>query len=293
MSKLTAILDLIRIKATIRLIPLILIGALVGFHNIEFSTIDFLKILIGSFTFIAAGMALNDLLGYKADRKTKAGTEGHYDEVGRLTGKKPIISGDLTVSEAEILTLILMIITTIIAISFPEPRNYYFLLIGALSITLEIVYNWIRYISPAGTLVTASLFGMFPAGGYIATSGIKYEILIPLFILGFFWEISHNILADILDIEGDRIRKLRTIPISFGIRTAENTVMISSILTIIASILLFYSAGLGLIPIIGSILAGSLFLSNFKNPLKWFSNSKNYIFLVFLVILIDFTLKLK
>jgi len=107
---------------------------------------------------------------------------------------------------------------------------------------LETLYCILWRVSPFRTIVSgavktsgaiAAVFAVdpHPSGMYITC----------LFLLLFFWEIGgQNIPNDSFDVEEDKRFNARTIPVVYGIRTANVIIVATVVLTLITSTVIFY-----------------------------------------------------
>lgn len=298
-TDLIAYLDLTRPKATLRLLVLPLMGIVFALLEAEnFLWIDILKILLGSWAAISAGMCLNDLLDQETDQ---VGKEAVYDSCGRIRSRRPLVRKELGRKGAFSLTTFLMSFAVLITLTFPSPKNWFLLLIGGYTGLAMFAYSRIRRHLPLGGLVMASIMGVFPVGGYVAiVESLNLQCLI-LFTLVFFWELGpHHEGANLIDLENDLKRNIKTIPSSLGLTFSLNLMITSSITTIFASFLLFWVAKMGIIYFLGALGSGFMLMRTIfsiskkdlvKSALREFKMAKSYLVILLLFAAADILIR--
>ena len=107
---------------------------------------------------------------------------------------------------------------------------------------LEILYCVLWRVSPFRTIVSGAVKTSGALAAVFAVDSHPSEMYMTgLFLLLFFWEIGgQNIPNDGFDIKEDKRFDARTIPVVYGIRTANVIIVAAVILTLITSTALFY-----------------------------------------------------
>ncbi len=162
------------------------------------------KAFLGSFAGAligGAGMVINDYFDVEIDKVNRP--------------ERPIPSGKISLRSA----LIYYFILNLMALLFVSQTNFYAFLIALLSILVIFLYSFqLKSKGLIGNFVVGFMTGLaFIFGGVIG------EKIIPLlfpFIFGLLINFAREILKDVEDIEGDKIRKLQTFPIIFGVERA-------------------------------------------------------------------------
>jgi len=196
--------------------------------------------LITTFAGYTAVYALNDVVDYKID-KIKAAGGGLSSAGSDLDGvliRHPMAQGFLTFKEGVFWAMAWSLLALIGALIL----NPVCVLIFVGGCALETIYCLLWRVSPFRTFVS----GAVKTSGAIAAvfavdpspSGMY---LIFLFSLLFFWEIGgQNIPNDWSDYDEDRQMNAKTIPIRWGLPIAYRIIVITIILTLGMSAIIFY-----------------------------------------------------
>lgn len=300
-SNIFGLLDLLRLPATIHLSLWIFLGMLLGFRDIGgFVWSHLALVALGAFLGIGGGMALNDWVDRNIDKK-RQNKGKHYGSNSRpFTKYRPLAKGLIAGWKAMFLVAVCIMGVALIVSIAPSPRDYIIMAMVAYFVVAELAYQVVRRHWPIGHPIIASIFGLWPVVGYVAVSGFfPLPLLVTLFVLAFCLEICHNQGADIVDMENDRAMGLKTPPIVMGLRFTSYQMLLFSILATMASLVLFIVATLGMIYIVGVLLADALLvkanLEVVRQPtvdraLKEFVTSKKYVIIVFSAIALDIML---
>jgi 4-hydroxybenzoate polyprenyltransferase len=196
--------------------------------------------IITTFAGYTAVYALNDVIDYKADREKAAmgGFSNTGNDLDSIIVRHPMAQGLLSFKEG----LFWALSWALLALIGAYILNPVCVLIFLCGCALETLYCILWRVSPFRTIVSgavktsgalAAVFAVdpHPAGMYI----------IYLFFLLFFWEIGgQNIPNDGFDVEEDKRFNARTIPVVYGIQTANVIIVAAVILTLIMGIAIFY-----------------------------------------------------
>ena len=196
--------------------------------------------LITTFAGYTAVYALNDVIDYKAD-KEKAATGGFSNTGGDLDSiivRHPMAQGLLSFKEG----LLWALSWALVALIGAYILNPVCVLIFLSGCALETLYCILWRISPFRTIVSGAVK---TSGAIAAVFAVDPQpsamYLAGLFLLLFFWEIGgQNIPNDGFDIEEDKRFNARTIPVVYGIQTANVIIVAAIILTLITSAVIFY-----------------------------------------------------
>jgi len=181
-------------------------------------------VFIGFFGF-EAGLVLNDIVDRDIDRK-----EIETDKLTkywRVFGKRPISQDLISSNKAFTLFFIFVALTTILIFTLPFPHSIYLVSIMIVCYCLEYFYQIKKRKQsfPFAQLIGRIDFTLFPVAGYLTVS--LFDINALLFAL-FFYPLAlvHLGINDIADIANDRAKKMKTIPILYGINGAAYWVLI-------------------------------------------------------------------
>lgn len=211
---------------------------------------DLVLIIIGVNCGISSGYAFNDYCDAEIDKINFP--------------NRPIPSGRVSKREVLLYFSFLFIIATVIAYYFNPETLVVFIIAGVL---INAYSSFLRryYFSPLFSSISAALIfvgvglALNPAG-FLKPDGDILPVPIILLALWMFFANNAHVLSDASgDIEGDRKFGKITVPVKFGLPLASKLVLFNNSIAILISIVLGYTARLGVIYWIGS-LAGGLFL---------------------------------
>jgi 4-hydroxybenzoate polyprenyltransferase len=196
--------------------------------------------LATTFAGYTAVYALNDIVDYRIDRE-KAAAVGLTSSGGDLDSvfvRHPMAQGLLTLKEG----LAWAVFWAVAALIGAFILNPVCVLIFVGGCALETIYCLMWRVSPFRTFVSgavktsgavAAVFAVDPAPSGIFLAG--------WFSLLFFWEIGgQNIPNDWSDMADDQQLSARTIPIQWGLKVSGRLILVSIILTLAVSAVIFY-----------------------------------------------------
>ncbi len=193
--------------------------------------------LITVFAGYTAVYALNDVVGYRSDkRKLQQGNLRGFDDCEDLDARlvrHPMAHGLLSFKEG----LLWSMVWALLAIVGAYLLNPVCVLIFICGSILETIYCLMWNISPSRTLISGVVKTAGPIAAVFAVDpNPSTSYLIVLFLLMFFWEIGgQNVPNDWSDIEEDTRFQAQTVPIRLGLEQANVIIFGSIILTIILS----------------------------------------------------------
>jgi len=215
MGKLMGFLQLTRPLNCLMMGFAVIVGAsLVSTLNF---TINLLLGFVTSFALTAASMVINDFY----DREIDAINEPN----------RPIPRGDVSPKEALIFALVLSIIGLIAAFKTNMPS----LIVAVIAwiIALAYITEGKGTGLPGNFLVSATVVIPFIYGG-LTVGQIETSTL--LFVaIAFLSNTGREVTKGIVDVEGDRSHKIRTIAVTYGERTAAATATVFSLLAVCLS----------------------------------------------------------
>ena len=242
-----------------------------------------------SFTIIALGLitvfagytavyALNDVVGYRSDKKKlQQGNLREIDDCQDLDAmlvRHPMARGLLTFKEG----LIWSVAWALLALIGAYLLNPVCVLIFVGGCVLETIYCYMWNVSPSRTIVSGAVKAAGPIAAVFAVDpnpAVSY--LVVLFLFLFFWEIGgQNVPNDWTDLEEDVQFGARTIPIRFGLQQSNAMILGSVILALIFTTVLLIMSPISFdIPyIIGFVLVGFYFL--LLPTIKLFRTDKDF-----------------
>lgn len=193
--------------------------------------------LITVFAGYTAIYALNDVVGYRSDkRKLEQGNLRGFDDCEDLDAmlvRHPMARGLLSFKEG----LLWSVAWAFLALIGAYLLNPICVLIFIFGCILETIYCLMWNISPSRTLISGIVKTAGPIAAVFAVDpNPSMSYLIVLFLLMFFWEIGgQNVPNDWSDIEEDVRFQAQTVPVRLGLEQANVIIFGSIILTIILS----------------------------------------------------------
>ncbi len=193
--------------------------------------------LITVFAGYTAIYALNDVVGYRSDkRKLQQGNLRGFDDCEDLDARlvrHPMARGFLSF-KAGLLWSMAWAVLALIGAYLLNPVCVLIFICGSI---LETIYCLMWNISPSRTLISGVVKTAGPIAAVFAVDpNPSMSYLMVLFLLMFFWEIGgQNVPNDWSDIEEDTRFQAQTVPIRLGLEQANVIIFGSIILTIILS----------------------------------------------------------
>ena len=223
--------------------------------------------------------------------------ESDIDALMQRTCLRPIPSGKISRDQALIFGVLTSFASVIMLYAFSN-----FLSALMLSITIlfyVIIYTiWLKR-RTSQNIVIGGAAGAFPPiiGWTIATNSITFEPIF-LFLIIFFWTPSHFWALSLYKIEDYSNAKIPMLPVVSGVKSTKINIFVYSIILVIISIIPYFFGYFGLIYLISSIFLGSYYIYLCYDLLshserdkiiakKIFIYSILYLFLIFIIILID------
>ena len=260
-----------------------IVGLLIAPIQVDFFTAMFSLIAVA----IGAGAAGTLNMWYESD----------IDALMQRTCLRPIPTGKVSRNQALIFGVITSFTSVILLYAFSN-----FLSALMLSITIlfyVIIYTiWLKQRTPQN-IVIGGAAGAFPPiiGWTIATNSITFEPIF-LFLIIFFWTPSHFWALSLYKIEDYSNAKIPMLPVVSGVKSTKINIFVYSIILVIISIIPYFFGYFGLTYLISSIFLGSYYIYLCYDLLshsgrdkiiakKIFIYSILYLFLIFIIILID------
>jgi 4-hydroxybenzoate polyprenyltransferase len=202
--------------------------------------------ILAAFAGYTAVYALNDIVDYRPDKEKicQAGFDGDACYLDGTHIRHPLARGYLNMGEA-IVWAGGWAALSLLAAYLLNPACALILVAGGV---LEAIYCLLLRISHLRTLVSGIVKTLGPLAAVFAVdTSPAADLLILVFLWIFFWEIGgQNIPADWHDIQEDTALGARTVPVYFGPKVASAIALITLILSLLLSGILFRAAPLRL-----------------------------------------------
>jgi len=174
--------------------------------------------VIATFFISGGGMAINDYFDRDIDTINKP--------------HRPIPSGRISVNATMVFAFILFAIGIYISFFI----NLYCLTLAVVNSFFLLVYSWhLKKVTLVGHLIVSYLVASsFLFGGFaVISQSTGFLLLAILFTLSFFANLSREIIKTIEDIQGDRMARIRSLPMVLGEKKAR---LIASLLLLVSII---------------------------------------------------------
>jgi len=235
-EKLKAYIDLTRAHFAPVWPMLFVSGLMLAFRNGGFFSWELLilAIFIGLFGF-EAGMVLNDIVDHNIDKKDTEDTLTNY---WRPFKERPIPSGKVSLKEAILVFVVLVAITAILILFVPLPNMIYIYIIMVYAYSMEVFYQMVKRKQkfPIAQILGRTDLLLFPIAGYLLIG--QFNITIVYYLLFMYpWALAHLGANDLVDIENDQAKELKTIAGLYGVKGNKIWVHSFSAVHLITSVL--------------------------------------------------------
>ncbi|MBN2518670.1 MAG: UbiA family prenyltransferase [Candidatus Altiarchaeota archaeon] len=206
-----------------------------------------------------AGFVLNDYVDRELDKKD---VDQRLTRYWRLFKERPIPSGLIKPKQALVLFIGLVAATTLLILTLPHPNSIYVLVIMSYSYCLEYFYQVRKRNQnlPLAQLLGRTDFALFPVAGYLVF-GMPDIAALLYFAFFYLFAMAHLGMNDIIDLENDKARGLKTVTVLYGISGTVRWIMAFTLLHFVAG--LFFMTGIGPVACTGFLIG--VFLLTFAN----------------------------
>jgi geranylgeranylglycerol-phosphate geranylgeranyltransferase len=187
------------------------VSVVAGASTVTYSLGD-LRIIMGALSaslVLMSGNAINDVYDLEADRVNKP--------------DRPLPRGDLTRRQAQLIAMILA--GSAVAIGYKINANCF--LISLLYASVFYLYAaWMKPIGFVGNVVVSSGTGMSLIYGALTVDWVN-ELTLVFAACAFILNLGREVIKGVEDMEGDKIRNVRTVALQYGVRAAGNAVIVA------------------------------------------------------------------
>ena len=220
----------------------------------------YLFFLVGSFLMRSAGCIVNDLVDIKIDKKVER------------TSQRPLVIKSVTIFEAIIFLILLLILSLLILVQF----NIKAIVIGLFSLPLVILYPYMKRFTYWPQLVLGVIFnwGIFIVSmqfnGYVTISSII------LYLGCIFWTLGYDTIYAYQDRGDDIKNNIKSTAVLFGDKGKKYVLLFYIIFLIILGYIGFQTSGsiASIFVLILFLIVMSFFLNKWNLSSR--SNSNNY-----------------
>ncbi len=269
-----------------RVVLLMLITSLVGMclaspHFVGWQVIIFGNLGIGLCS--AAAAAINHLADYRIDRLMER------------THNRPIVKGAVSISQTVIFATVLCASGVFILVYFVN------LLTAGLTFLSLVVYAgvytfYLKHATPQNIVIGGIAGAAPPLLGWVAVTAQISALPLLLLLIIFVWTPPHFWALAIARRDEYALADVPMLPNTHGVAYTKRCSLFYTILMLAITLLPFASGACGYLYLLGVMLLNSWFLfgviklcydNNNKNAMRVFYNSIVYLFLLFIVLLLD------
>jgi 4-hydroxybenzoate polyprenyltransferase len=218
---------------------------------------------------LEAGMVLNDYIDRDLDKK-----DVEFDKLTRYWRpfrERPLPSGAIAPGQALRLFAGFVALCLILIVTLPYPNSLYLLILMPLSYALQYFYQVKKRDQrfPVAQLVGRIDVSLFPVAGYLVYGQPDKTVL--FYSLFFYpWIMAHLGANDLVDIENDRARGLKSVAVLYGTSGAAYWILAFSSLHLLVTPLFLGELGtiarVGIVAGLGLLGAANFFIVKDKSP---------------------------
>ncbi|MBD3195522.1 MAG: prenyltransferase [Candidatus Lokiarchaeota archaeon] len=258
-EKIKAYIDLTRAHFAFVWPILFCTGLLLAFKETSYFSWDLLVrvALIGLFGF-EAGMVLNDIVDRNLDKLDV--DKENLTNYWRPFKERPIPSGKVTIKEAFIIFGLFVLISSLLIATLPLPNALYIYGFMVYGYGMEVFYQIKKRNQkfPIAQLLGRTDLTFFPIAGYLCYGQLDMTIIFIILFM-YPWAIAHLGANDIVDLENDKAKDLKTVTVLYGMKGNVYWILGFSIAHIMTASLFLYFE-LGTIALYGFIISFSLII---------------------------------
>ncbi|MCX6671973.1 MAG: UbiA family prenyltransferase [Euryarchaeota archaeon] len=233
-------------------------------HYGGFDWVLLLKVVLIGFLGFEAGFVLNDYVDRNLDKKD---VESSLTNYWRLFKKRPISAGLISPEKALGLFFVLVAITVVLILTLPYPHSFYLLGVMVYCYSVEYFYQVYKRTErfPLAQLLGRTDFAMFPVAGYLIV-GHPDMIALLYFLFFYPFAMAHLGANDLIDIENDTSRGMKTVTVLYGIQGTSWWILFFTCVHIITAIV--FAVYLGWYVLIGFAIGFILLMLANRTILK-------------------------
>lgn len=170
------------------------------------------RIMLGALStslVLMSGNAINDVYDLEADRVNKP--------------DRPLPRGDLTVHQAQLISLVLSASAVIVGYAI---NTNCFLISLLYSLIFYLYAMWLKPIGFLGNVVVSSGTGVSLIFGALTVDWVN-QLTLVFALCAFILNLGREVAKGVEDIQGDKVRNVRTVAIQYGVHAAGNLVVLS------------------------------------------------------------------
>jgi protoheme IX farnesyltransferase len=224
------------------------------------------------------------------------------DAIMARTRKRPLVQGRVNTRSALVFALLLGLGSLFILAVFINPLTAVLTFFGIIGYAF--IYTlWLKRATPQNIVIGGLAGAIPPLLGWTAVTGSVHPHALLLVLIIFAWTPPHFWALAIHRRDEYAKADIPMLPVTHGLEFTKTSVLLYTVILFVITLLPYLTGMSGLIYLAGSTVLGAIFLvyavrlkfrSDPRVPMKTFGYSITYLFLLFLILLLDhyFTLRL-
>lgn len=224
------------------------------------------------------------------------------DAIMARTSKRPLVQGRVNTTAALFFAAALCVLSLLILALFINPLTAVLTFFGIIGYAF--IYTlWLKRATPQNIVIGGLAGAIPPLLGWTAVTGEVHPYALLLVLIIFAWTPPHFWALAIHRREEYAKADIPMLPVTHGLEFTKTSVLLYTIILFLSTLLPYLTGMSGLIYLAGSSLLGAIFLAyalrlkfrdDPKVPMKTFGYSITYLFLLFILLLVDhyFTFRL-
>lgn len=273
-------------------VALLMVTAVVGMFLATPHMVPLPVLLLGSLG-LALAMMASAVVNQIMDQR--------IDAIMARTHKRPLVQGRVNTGAALVFAALLATLSLFILDVFINPLTAVLTLFGIIGYAF--VYTlYLKRATPQNIVVGGLAGAIPPLLGWTAVSGQVHPYALLLVLIIFVWTPPHFWALAIHRRDDYAKADIPMLPVTHGIEFTKTAVLLYTVLLFITALLPYLTGMSGLIYLAGATVLGAVFLgyawrlkfrSDLGLPMKTFGFSITYLFLLFLVLLVDHYFKVR
>jgi protoheme IX farnesyltransferase len=217
------------------------------------------------------------------------------DAVMARTSKRPLVQGRVNPRAAILFAVLLCVLSQVILLVFINWRTAVLTFFGVIGYAF--IYTlWLKRATPQNIVIGGLAGAIPPLLGWTAVTNEVHPHALLLVLIIFAWTPPHFWALAIHRREEYAKADIPMLPVTHGLEFTKTSVLLYTVILCLTALLPYLTGMSGVIYLAGSTVLGAIFLVyaarlKFRNdpkvPMKTFGYSITYLFLLFLILLVD------
>jgi protoheme IX farnesyltransferase len=267
-------------------VALLMITAVIGMFLSTPGMVPIRVLLLGSLG-LALAMMGSAVVNQVMDQR--------IDAIMARTRQRPLVQGRVNTTAALVFAAVLCVVSLLILAVFINVLTAALTLFGVIGYAF--VYTlWLKRATPQNIVIGGLAGAIPPLLGWTAVTGEVHPHALLLVLIIFAWTPPHFWALAIHRRDEYAKADIPMLPVTHGLEFTKTSVLLYTVILFLTTLLPYLTGMSGLIYLFGSTVLGVIFLVyavklKFRNdpkvPMRTFGYSITYLFLLFLVLLVD------